>query len=278
MRQKVEHILEKAGFPVAGHDRKALQHILETFPRDEMFQFNEDELYNVSMGILQVRERHKLGLFLRRDLFGRFVTALVYVPRDRYDTRLRQQIQQILMQALEGQACEFNIQLSESPLARVHFIIRTRPDKVIEYDEAELQALMTEAMVSWQDSLLTALYKKVGEVRATQLFDRYSELSREVLDCILLMQVGAFMQVMDANARSVSRITGLKLQVAGDVDDPKVLGGFPISGLDKYVGMLVRAGHSVAIALQDHHKERHLSKIIRVTCDVINDTAEFERA
>ncbi len=76
LRCKVDYVIEKAGFPVAGHDRKALQHILETFPRDEMFQFSEDELFNVSMGILQVRERHKLGLFLRRDLFGRFVTLL----------------------------------------------------------------------------------------------------------------------------------------------------------------------------------------------------------
>ena len=175
LRCKVEYVLDKAGFPVAGHDHKALQHIIETFPRDEMFQFSEAELFDVIMGILQVRERHKLGLFLRRDLFGRFVTALVYVPRDRYDTRLRLRIQEILMQALEGQSCEFNIQLSESPLARVHFIIRTRPEQPVSYDEAELQALMSEAMESWQDGLLNALYNKVGEARASQLFERYSD-------------------------------------------------------------------------------------------------------
>ncbi len=175
LRRKVDYVIKQAGFLMAGHDRKALQHILETFPRDEMFQFSEDELFGVAMGILQVRERHKLGLFLRRDVFGRFVTALVYVPRDRYDTRLRQRIQEILMQALAGQACEFNIQLSESPLARVHFIIRTRPEAPVSYDETELQALMTEAMVSWQDSLLNALYSKVGEGRATRLYDRYGE-------------------------------------------------------------------------------------------------------
>jgi len=175
LRHKIDYVIEQAGFPLAGHDRKALQYILETFPRDEMFQFSEAELFDVAMGILQVRERHKLGLFLRPDLFGRFVTALVYVPRDRYDTDLRQRIQGILMQALAGQSCEFNIQLSESPLARVHFIIRTRPDKLVDYDEAELQALMSETMVLWQDGLLNALYNKVGEARASQLFDRYRE-------------------------------------------------------------------------------------------------------
>ena len=175
LRRKFDYVMEKADFAEASHDRKAMQHILETFPRDEMFQFTEEELYDVAMGILKVQERHKLGLFLRHDLFGRFVTALVYVPRDRYDTRLRRRIQRILMQALEGQDSEFNIQLSESPLARVHFIIRTRPDKPLEYDEAELRALMTEAMLSWQDGLLNALHSEVGEARATLLYDRYGE-------------------------------------------------------------------------------------------------------
>lgn len=175
LRRKFATVMEQAAFAPASHDAKALQHVLEIFPRDEMFQFTQDELFDVAMGILQVRERRKLGLFLRRDLFGRFVTALVYVPRDRYDTRLRQRIQGILMQALEGQACEFTIQLTEGPLARVHFIIRTRPDQALDYDEAELRSRMNEAMVSWQDGLLAALSSEVGEARATQLFERYSE-------------------------------------------------------------------------------------------------------
>ncbi len=175
LRHKVNYVIERAGYPEAGHDRKALQHILDTFPRDDMFQFTEEELFDVAIGILQVRERHKLGLFMRRDLFGRFVTALVYVPRDRYDTQIRHRLQEILMRALEGQRCEFNIQLSESPLARVHFIIRTQPDKQVEYDVGELQALMSEALVSWQDGLLTALHNQVGEARATHLYEQYGD-------------------------------------------------------------------------------------------------------
>ncbi len=175
LRHKVNYVIDKAGYPEAGHDRKALQHILDTFPRDDMFQFTEEELLDVAIGILQVRERHKLGLFMRRDLFGRFVTALVYVPRDRYDTQIRHRMQEILMRALEGQRCEFNIQLSESPLARVHFIIRTQPDKLIDYDTAELQALMSEALVSWQDGLLNALHNQVGEARATHLYEQYND-------------------------------------------------------------------------------------------------------
>jgi len=83
-----------------------------------------------------------------------------------------------------------------------------------------------------------------------KLADQYRELKSRAADCLLLMQVGAFMQVMDEDARAVATVTGLKLQMAGDVDAPVVSGGFPKSGLDAYVGKLVRAGHSVAIAVQ----------------------------
>ncbi len=101
-------------------------------------------------------------------------------------------------------------------------------------------------------------------VYSEKLVNRYRELHQELPDCLLLMQVGAFMQVMDEDTRAVAAVTGLKLQMAGDVDAPVVLGGFPKSGLDAYVGKLVRAGHSVAIAVQDESKDRRLSEIIRL--------------
>lgn len=102
-------------------------------------------------------------------------------------------------------------------------------------------------------------------VFSQKLVTRYNKLKQEAPDCILLMQVGAFMQVMDDDARAVSEITGLKLQMFGDVDKPVVLGGFPKTGLDKYTGRLVRACHSVAIAFQDDQKERHITELIRIT-------------
>jgi DNA mismatch repair ATPase MutS len=101
-------------------------------------------------------------------------------------------------------------------------------------------------------------------VYSEKLVKRYRELHQEAPDCLLLMQVGAFMQVMDEDARAVVTVTGMKLQIAGDVDAPVVLGGFPKSGLDAYIGKLVRAGHSVAIAVQDESKDRRLSEIIRL--------------
>jgi DNA mismatch repair protein MutS len=101
-------------------------------------------------------------------------------------------------------------------------------------------------------------------VISNKIISRYRELKAEAPDCLLLLQVGAFMQVHDADARAVSQVTGLHLQMAGDVDAPVVLGGFPKSGLDQYVGRLVRAGHSIAIAMQGEDKERHLTEIIRL--------------
>lgn len=105
---------------------------------------------------------------------------------------------------------------------------------------------------------------------STKLITRYSELKEEAEGFLLLMQVGAFMQVMDDDARAVSAVTGLKLQMAGDVDAPVVAGGFPKSGLDLYVGRLARAGHSVAVALQGEDKERRLSEVISVNCKKIS--------
>jgi DNA mismatch repair protein MutS len=104
-------------------------------------------------------------------------------------------------------------------------------------------------------------------VLSQKLISRYRELKQEAKDCILLMQVGAFMQVMDKDAKTLSQLTGLKLQMAGEIGDPVVLGGFPKSGLNAYVGTMARAGCSVAIAFQDEQKERHIKEIIRVNRD-----------
>ena len=100
-----------------------------------------------------------------------------------------------------------------------------------------------------------------------KLISRYRELKQEATDCVLLMQVGAFMQVMDKDAKTLSQLTGLKLQMAGEIGDPVALGGFPKSGLNAYVGTMARAGCSVAIAFQDEQKERHIKEIIRVNRD-----------
>ena len=101
-------------------------------------------------------------------------------------------------------------------------------------------------------------------VFSEKLAVRYQELKTEAAGMVLLMQVGVFFQVMDADAHLLSKLCGLKLQMAGDVNSPVVVGGFPLSGLDKYVGKLVRAGHSVAIAMQDENKVRRIVEVVRI--------------
>lgn len=101
-------------------------------------------------------------------------------------------------------------------------------------------------------------------LNSKKVIDRYRELKHEAQDCVLLMQVGIFMQVLDKDAEIVSEITGIKLRMTGEVDSPVVVGGFPMSGLDAYTGRLVRAGRSVAIAFQDEQKERYIRELVRV--------------
>lgn len=110
-------------------------------------------------------------------------------------------------------------------------------------------------------------------VISDKLIERYRVLKAEAPGCLLLMQVGAFMQVMDEDARAVAAVTGLKLRVGGDVDAPTVAGGFPKSGLEHYIGQLARAGHSVAVALQDADKQRQLAEIIRVQIERPSESA-----
>jgi glutamate dehydrogenase len=175
LRRKVTRVLERAGLPPGGHDWKALQNILETFPREELFPISEDQLFDVAMGILRLEERRRVRLFMWRDRYGRFVSCLVYVPRDRYNTPVRRRIEEALTQALDGESLDFSVRLTESVLARLYFIIRIRPGQTVEVDAAELQAKLAEATRSWSDQLHDCLLDYFGEEQGNLLFSRYAE-------------------------------------------------------------------------------------------------------
>jgi glutamate dehydrogenase len=172
LRRKVSRTLERAGLDPSSHDGKALIHILETLPRDELFQISEDELLDLSLGILGLQERQRTALFARRDPYGRFVSAFVYVPRDRYNTELRQRLAAILAKAYGGEVDSFTTQLDESVLARVQFILRVPPTP-IEVDLAAVERELAEAARSWSDRLHDALVSAMGEERGLALFGRY---------------------------------------------------------------------------------------------------------
>jgi len=175
LRSKIERVRHRAGFQPMGHDAKALLHILETFPRDELFQMTDDQLFRTSLGVLQLQDRQRPALFVREDTAGRFVSCLVYVPRDRYNTSLRKRMQRILEAAFEGTQSAIYTQVADAPLARAHYIIRTSPGRIPSYDVEELEARLTEASLSWTDSLQLALVESHGEEEGLALLQRYGE-------------------------------------------------------------------------------------------------------
>ncbi|MCB1877738.1 MAG: NAD-glutamate dehydrogenase, partial [Chromatiales bacterium] len=174
LRVRRQHVLQGSGLEPNSHDGKALQHIIDTFPRDELFQCDEQELLRIATGIMRVEERHRLRIFLRRDPFARFVSVLVYVPRERYDTALRKRMQAILAEGLDGDASEFDVLFSDSVMARVHFIVQTPDGGVAEPDVAAIEERMAEAMLSWDDKLLAALLEQYGEAEGNRLYRRFS--------------------------------------------------------------------------------------------------------
>jgi len=175
VRRKVRYVLERAGFPEGSHNEKDLIEILETYPRDELFQISKEELFEIAMGILHLQERQRVRFFVRRDTYGRFFSCLVFVPRDRYNTVIRERMQDILLRAFEGVNVEFNVRLSESVLARIHFIIYTKPGETPEYDEEEIEGRLVETTRSWTDNLYEALIEHFGEERGTELFSKYRD-------------------------------------------------------------------------------------------------------
>jgi glutamate dehydrogenase len=166
LRRTVRRIVERAGLAPTSHDGKALLHILDTFPRDELFETDEDQLFGTVVGVLNLQERQRIALFIRPDPLERFVSCLVYVPRERYETALCERFAAILEEAFAGQLSNFYTHLDESPLARIHFIIGTTRGSVPAVDLAALEKRLAEAGRSWADRLLEAAIAAFGEEEA----------------------------------------------------------------------------------------------------------------
>ncbi|HEV2300990.1 MAG TPA: NAD-glutamate dehydrogenase domain-containing protein, partial [Stellaceae bacterium] len=166
LRVKVRHVVERSGLSPASHDGKALFHILDSFPRDELFQADEAALFATVIGILDLQERQRIALFVRKDPLERFVSCLVYVPRERYDTPLRQRFAALLAEAFKGEVSAFYTHLDDSVFARIQFIVRTTRGAVPAVDVAGLEARLAEAGRSWTDRLEEAASAAFGEAEA----------------------------------------------------------------------------------------------------------------
>lgn len=173
IRRKIARTMERSGFEKTSHDGKTLKTILEFLPRDEIFQMNEDELFECSIGILSLEARPAVRLFARQDAYERFISCMVFVPRERFSTYQREQIQRILEQSFGGTVAAYYTQVTDSPLARLHVIIKTLPGAVPDVDYRAVEAQIATATNLWTDSLLQELKTQYGVEKAESLFRRY---------------------------------------------------------------------------------------------------------
>ncbi|MFF0721242.1 NAD-glutamate dehydrogenase [Verrucosispora sp. NA02020] len=176
VRRKVAEVLDRSGLSQRSHSGKDLLQILETYPRDELFQIKTDDLYHAVIGVLRMAGRRQLRVFLRRDAYGRFISCLIYLPRDRFTTQNRLRMQDILLRELNGVGVDYTTRVTESMLARVHFIVRTDPSSPPGDIDADLLAEeLADATRLWDDDYRLVLERKLGDEQAKHLFARYAD-------------------------------------------------------------------------------------------------------
>jgi glutamate dehydrogenase len=174
LREKAAEVMARVGFDPHSHAGKALMDTLENYPRDELFQTPVDELAPIAEAVMYTRERRQLRLFVRRDTYGRYLSCLVYLPRDRYNTTVRERISTILKQRLNGESVEFTARVSESNMARLHFVVRPpRGELMGEVDVPDLERRLVDAARSWQDDFTAAVTAEYGEQAGSRLGRAY---------------------------------------------------------------------------------------------------------
>ena len=174
LRLKLAQVLATAGLSRDSHDGKDLVEILEDYPREELFEISAEELTPIALGVLRLSERKQTRLFLRRDRYGRYMSCLVYLPRDRYTTKVRLRAQGILADALHGVSMDYSATVGDSALARLYVVVwgaRGRP--VPQVDAAALERKLAAAVRSWDEDLTAEATRRFGEERARTLLDQF---------------------------------------------------------------------------------------------------------
>src|SRR5947208_239241 len=175
VRHKVTRVLQRAGFDSSGHSGKALMHILEEYPRDELFQIDVDTLYNFVIEILILYERPRVRTLARVDKFDRFVSILTFIPREKYDTDVRTRVGAFLAQAYKGTLSASYVSFPEGALARVHYIIGRYEGKTPVVERATLETGISAIAATWADKLKAALTASTDGMRARMLANRYAQ-------------------------------------------------------------------------------------------------------
>jgi glutamate dehydrogenase len=176
VKRKVHEVIARSGLSPRSHSGKELMATLEDYPREELFQIATDDLFRTVMGVLRLAGRRQVRLFARADQYGRFISCLVYLPRDRFTTANRLRIQDILLEELNGTGVDYTTRVTDATLARIHFIVRTeRGARLSEIDTEALSAKIADATRLWDDDFAHMLDVKLGGEQGRKLLERYGD-------------------------------------------------------------------------------------------------------
>ncbi len=177
LARKAHRLIDASGFAPHSHGGSAIRQVIDTYPRDELFQASAEELLPVIAQEAQFKDRRVVRVFVRRGTYGRFISVLVFLPRDRYTTGVREAIQRILLDELGGESLEHQARVSESVLARLFFVVKRPDDDPLtgEVDAVALQQRIELAARSWDDEFETAAQGLASEARGVEFSDAYKE-------------------------------------------------------------------------------------------------------
>ncbi len=210
LRKKIAEVQTRSGLNPAGHSGKALLHVLEALPRDELYQASPAELTDVAIGILNLQERQRTKLFVRRDRFGRSISCLAFIPRDRFNADIRERVEQMLKRALHGERLDSSVHVSESVLARLHVVVRPKAGDKPTIDLAELESKLRQIVRNWQDELRDILVQKHGEDKGIKLANKYGK----ALPAGYIEDITPFVAASDVeNAAALKTIDDMRLSL-----------------------------------------------------------------
>ncbi|OYV35696.1 MAG: hypothetical protein B7Z81_08400 [Acidocella sp. 20-61-6] len=230
LREKVEAVLRAAGVDPLSHDGRTLRHILDTWPRDDLFQGNIEDILAAAQRIVELQVRPELALFIRPDLFGRHLSAIIFAPHDRLDSTIRNKLSDMLKRVTMGSLAGYTLSLGDGPLARVNFILAADPDQTRSLDVATLEAAMKEVARSFRERLHEAFVATEGSARANCMIGEWGNAFpstytsqtpamtavQDIITAQSALETGSLQSTLSRPFGMADRMAVLKIFHAGD--------------------------------------------------------------